>query len=613
MAVGGFHITHLALIGTSVPKAEVHFKPGLNVVSGPSDTGKTFILQCIDFMLGGSKPPKNIDEAAHYDLVQIGLCPKGGNSEIILERSIKGGDFNLYDKDKISQTLGARHRDGDADTVSNFLLMLSGLGNKKVRTNSRGTIRSVSFRDIAKLILVNEETIIRELSPIYSLRGGYSTRPVESSVFRLLLSGTDDASVIASENIKIARGKQQGKAELLEVLLDRTKRRLAEVNLNGNAAEWQQQLNRVEALFAIASEELAVEQKTVATTEERRRAVWTRLRQMESKKDVLTELQQRFELLQQQYTSDLRRLETIAEASVRLGQMKEERCPVCGSLAEHHMLTHQNPDSSPEDVAKACTAEANKIRVLLSDLKSTRKTNDAEIVQLVTDSESEQVELNTIEEKISNNIKPRVNAALQKLRDSQSERDSYRTALEIHSRAEELAELFREVKELKPGNNNKGTSTKVGADEAEDFCLEVEYLLKAWNFPGLGRVTFNEEDQDLVISGRNRTSHGKGVRAIVHAAFNLALLRLSMGELLPHPGLVLIDSPLVVYREPDTDEGEFSRDVKDAFFHSVFEQFASAQVIVFENEDPPADIVKFANVIKFTGASHGRRGFIPNL
>ena len=33
--------------------SELPLKPGLNIVYGPSNTGKTHVLDCIDFMLGG--------------------------------------------------------------------------------------------------------------------------------------------------------------------------------------------------------------------------------------------------------------------------------------------------------------------------------------------------------------------------------------------------------------------------------------------------------------------------------------------------------------------------------------------------------------------------------
>ena len=61
------------------------------------------------------------------------------------------------------------------------------------------------------------------------------------------------------------------------------------------------------------------------------------------------------------------------------------------------------------------------------------------------------------------------------------------------------------------------------------------------------------------------------------------------------------DSPLVVYREPDTDESGFSHDVKDAFYRSIAEDLRASQVIIFENEDPPSDSGADANIIRFTG------------
>lgn len=60
MAITGFQIRKLTLVGRGVPNAEVQFHEGLNVVSGPSDTGKTFIVQCIDYMLGGKATPSRI-------------------------------------------------------------------------------------------------------------------------------------------------------------------------------------------------------------------------------------------------------------------------------------------------------------------------------------------------------------------------------------------------------------------------------------------------------------------------------------------------------------------------------------------------------------------------
>jgi hypothetical protein len=398
---------------------------------------------------------------------------------------------------------------------------------------------------------------------------------------------------------------------MLELLLHQTQGRMAEMQLPSDVQAWQSQLAKIETLFEAAQKELAIEQQSAAQLEGKRRAELNALRQLESRSGVLRELQRRFALLEQQYLSDLRRLESIAEAGTRLGQMNEERCPVCGAAAEHQEHDHQKADTAPEDVAQSCLAEAAKIKLLISDLHLTRSDNDREIARLEGLALEAKERVRNVATQLSEMLKPRVEVALLRLRESQALRDTYRRALELHGRVNELQSMLGEIRLVASGKGVELESARVRSDEAEAFSQEVESLLRAWHFPSLDRVTFSESNQDIVISGRTRASHGKGVRAIAHAAFNLALLKLCTKAEMPHPGFALIDSPLVVYREPDTDEGGFSHDVKDAFYRSIAEDFRASQVIIFENEDPPSDLGADANIIRFTGASHGRQGFIP--
>ncbi len=127
MAITGFQIRRLTLVGRGVPNAEVQFREGLNVVSGPSDTGKTFIVQCIDYMLGGKDVPESIPEAARYETVRLALDVSVGDDEVVLERSIRGGDFKLVIPGAVDRNLSAKHSAGDKDSASQYLLGLSGL------------------------------------------------------------------------------------------------------------------------------------------------------------------------------------------------------------------------------------------------------------------------------------------------------------------------------------------------------------------------------------------------------------------------------------------------------------------------------------------------------
>lgn len=609
----GFALRRLALVGPGKAPAEVTFTRGLNVIAGPSDTGKSFIAQCLDYALGGGDPPKEIPEAEGYNSVVLEIEANSDQRVYLLKRSLRGADVLCQTDGQPDQVLAAKHQGGKENTVSQFLLDLSGLGTKKVRENAQGKTRPISFRDIARLVIVDEETVIKEDSPVLS--GQFTSKTVESGVFRLLLTGTDDSSIIAKEDLKVARGRQAGKVELLEGLLKATRERLAELGEVSTFAEERDRLTRIEASIQTALVERTAAQASVAPLQAKRSTAWTALKAIDSKLAVLSELQTRFDLLEQQYESDLRRLEAIAEAGVRLGQLKEERCPMCGALAEHQHHEHPKASPAPADVYQACKAEAAKTSKLLQDLQSTRAANAADVEQHQAARDTRQTELDAITSELKGLMEQRVDVASKKVDDLRARAETCRKAIEHLERIQELEELLEEANRPKKKQKQKTdvAGAAVSAAQADPFCREVEALLKAWRFPDLDRVSFSEKDQDVVISGVARKSHGKGVRAITRAAFNLALLHLCTDDERPFPNFVLIDSPLLVYEEPDAGESSFPQDLKKHFWESVRTSFTEAQVIIIENRRQlPADgALDGVRVELFTGNDQGRRGFIP--
>lgn len=604
----GFILKSLRLRGAGVEDASLTFTRGLNVIAGPSDTGKTFIVECIDFALGSGKEPREIARAKNY--TSIFLEVEGVDGTVyLLERGLRGGDIRVTAAGRDARTIAAKHDPKTPETVSHLLLSLCDLQDKKIRTNAQGKTRNLSFRDIAPLVIVDEESVITKRSPVLS--GQYTEGTAEGSVFRLLLTGTDDSGVIAKDDPKLVKGRQEGKAEVLALLLENAREHVERREIGGNLDEKRAQLARAEAALEAASAELAGEQSSATALEERRRNAWSQVRQIESRTNVLTELQKRFELLEEQYTSDLRRLEAVAEVGLRLGQMKQGRCPVCGALPEHHQHEHQQQDAAPADVAQASRAEAEKTTILVRDLKTILASNVDEIQQLAIQRGEWQSELDQAASEIKTQFQPRLQIALQKLRELQAQRDGVRHDLELFARVDEYERLLAEATAPRARQKRGQSSPAVSSGHAEGFSKEAEGLLRSWRFPNLDRVTFSEEELDVVISGEPRGSHGKGVRAITHAAFNLALLQLCHREQKPFPSTVLIDSPLVVYREPDPGEEQFPVSVKEAFYRTIAAVFKETQVIILENDEPPSDLGGVANIVLFTGKGTGRWGFVP--
>ena len=291
----GFHLARLALTGPDVEDAEVRFGPGLNVITGPSDTGKTYILQCIDFLLGARDAPEEIPEASNYEIAILDIVALADNATYTLSRSLRGGAFALRLPDGSEKVLAEKHAADREDTVSHFLLDMVGLTGKRIRKNARGETRSLSFRDLAHLVVISEEDIIRQRSPLLS--GQYTTQTAEKSVFRLLLSGIDDSSVVASEEPRVSRARVDAKEEVLQELAERAGNQLAELAIGTDASELREKHTRIEAAYADAEARLSELGASVSDVEARRRTSWRKLRQVESRLEVLRGLSERFTLL----------------------------------------------------------------------------------------------------------------------------------------------------------------------------------------------------------------------------------------------------------------------------------------------------------------------------
>jgi len=648
----GFALRRIALTGPGKQVAEVTFTRGLNVIAGPSDTGKSLIAQCINYALGGGDPPKESPELNGYNSVVLEIEGNGDRRNYSLERSLpdpklasgphkraiskgragrgkganasssgedgreaRGTKILCRTADQPDRILASRHKSGEEDTVSQFLLNLSGLGTKKVRTNERGTTRGLSFRDIAMYVIVDEQTVIKDDSPVLSELK--IDRTVEKGVFRLLLTGADDGSVIEMEDPKVAQGRTEGRVELLDGLLLGSRERLSDYGEVATLSEEEDRLSRIETSIEAAFAERDAAQGRLLPLQKRHREIWSALRMAESKHAVLLELLTRFDLLHGQYLSDLRRLSAISEAALRLGQLKEERCPMCGALAEYHDETHLEAGIALGGVSWACKAEAGKTFRLLRDLLTTRSATAAKVEQLQMTRDRHQNELNDISAELKVLIAQHVDVAIRKVDELRTRAENCRRSIELLERIKELESLRENARKSEKGKKRKKgefPDAAVTTEQAEAFSKKVEALLKEWHFPGADRVSFREKDQDIVISGRARKSHGKGVLAITRASFNLALLRLCMEDERPFPNFVIIDSPLLVYEQPDVDESSFPLDVKRHFWTSLKESFVDAQVIIIENSKQVvgSDTLGDVNVVLFSGNDQGRRGFIPS-
>lgn len=80
-----FFIEKIVASGAGKKESTIVFKPGANIIYGPSNTGKTYIVKCIDFLFGSDADP--FDSSSGYDSIvrnlQFSTFPQGDANRIV--------------------------------------------------------------------------------------------------------------------------------------------------------------------------------------------------------------------------------------------------------------------------------------------------------------------------------------------------------------------------------------------------------------------------------------------------------------------------------------------------------------------------------------------------
>jgi hypothetical protein len=615
MSAAGLRIRHLTFCGPNREPVFVSFQAGLNVIYGASNTGKSFIVDTIDFMLGGKGPLRDIPERVGYDHILLAMETLDGQG-FTIQRSANGGAFRMYEG-LFSQTppqgdgakYAEQHNDRRDDNLSTYLLSKIGLNKKRLRRNKQNETQSLSFRNLARLVIVNEEEIIQQRSPLSD--GTYTADTANTSVFKLLLTGVDDSSLVSTTTTKREDTSREAQVELLDQLIKDLQHQVKD--LAGPPAELEDQLGHLDQSISDQGRQLAISEGEYREVSGNRRGFLKKLEEGNNRLTEIRNLLERFTLLDQHYTSDVGRLKGIEEAGSLLVAFGEAACPLCGAMPEHHRL-NEDCDGNVDAVVSAARAEAAKIELRQTELKETVATLQREAKGFERRIPRIEADLHRISQEIETIVAPklrRLRTAYGELADKKGE---VREALSLYNTLKDLED--RRMKLLAEEDADSPTNAAdigLSTSTVDKFAELILSILKDWHFPEVERVHFDLKTRDLVINGKSRVSYGKGLRAITQAAFTVGLLEFCRQNETPHPGFVILDSPLLSYREPDSQDDDLrGTDLDTCFYEHLEKANPDRQFIIVENTDPPLDVQGSSHATKFTGSETiGRFGLFP--
>ncbi|ELO0988774.1 hypothetical protein RZD54_004201 [Citrobacter freundii] len=609
----------ILLRGDNVHDAYVEFDSGANILAGESDTGKSYLISCLDYILGAEQLKKKPKEAAAYTDLFVEF-ENSKNEVLTLTRALDGGKLLAYYSPILSidgkgETIAPlRKGTSKGPDVTSILFSFAGIKDAKLRKNARGETQRLSIRTLSPIFLVDEVSIIDEFSPITGRPGFDDT--ARKRMFSYILTGIGDDGIATGEKSEIIKARLHAKLEVVQEMIQPLEERFGNVSYTPpSELELDDVIVRLTGEVKRATDAISfIHQEMQAETAITLKA--------ESQLLGVAEIQLRYSLLKERYYSDLKRLDFLVEGSHYFASLQEIPCTLCGQNLTHQHYHSESTQKvmSSEAIRSSATAESAKIHAYLVDLQKAISSVDQRKGVLEHKKENAQTTLAALHEDLKANLAPIMTRAvehLEEILDRRAERDAENTDFQRWS---ELHKLQSEIQQsLTNSSQPKQEWSRLSSKSLANLCTEIEEILIDWKWSSKPRVSFDEKEYDIIVDGQPRQSHGKGVRAILYSAFIIGLLKYCVKNGMPHLGLVVIDSPLTSFKKKGAakisgSNEPISAGVETGFWHSLAQLPKTMQVIVIENKEPPTTIISEVHYEWFAGEYAGeneRAALIP--
>lgn len=555
------------------------FKPGVNVIVGDLNSGKTTWLQMMDFLFGDNGGP---EQAFDKELVEKyeGIKAKIhiGDGEYIIERNW--------------QTPGAKTKtfvDGEPHSVKEFShFMLDKLEIPLVTVPSGNpyadrTWPELSFRDIYRHMYKQEgkwSDIAQKQNEVVRsaviLQFFKKAKSLYSDEYGELVSKQKQRDNIEAQKSVYSNVLQNVAVELVKD--PGMSVAITEDSLNGAKKKIEEEIKDVEKQKEDFLKEHTA--KLADETNERKidfdsigkniRGLMRQLDIFNNEKVEIVKRNQELVSYQKTLNDELARFSRATDAARLLSDLKISHCPACDqkvppnryqqnkcSLCGQEEHVHADTELSDKRVSfeKAqIEEELTELRIQIKELDSNIASIDSKMEDLKGSLNTEQMKLRNIESLSLAGLPSEVavldmrlgslaekNEQLVRLGSSLKERERYDS--DIEKLNEQIVLLEKEIKDLAPNVNYSGLSG-ILSDRMNTYIKAVNIDdISKWK---TGRVTANlkRDSFKMLLDGQGWTVKSGGTKNyVIQLAYHYAALSLCKEEEHDFPGLLVIDFP----------------------------------------------------------------------
>lgn len=593
-------ISKVGLLG-ELGDSYVDLTKGLNVISGASNTGKSIIVESIDYALGDKET--NIDLHG-YDSIYVVISNDDGEVKItrkIGEKKVTIDSNNKNVKSGIYPIKKKANSSPDDRYLDDWLLILMGLQPRlDIVVSKDWKTQNFTFRTCLNSFIVKQEDIIRRESPYLPL--DHFSQSAYKSGLLYLWSGERYVTDSNKEGDQIRRARRNAvQMYLTEQITKISERQKQLIDVGLSNKEIENKIN--ELLDAINDNKRILDEHFDEIAQ-----IKDKIIELDEQISESNNLLIKYEALQTQYKADLSRLNLVIEGQVHSNETNPTMtCPFCNGTLEK---------SVEDNCIEASKKEIEKLIPKMRDLEDVISEVNEEIGLLNEQKEKYSIRRKILLDEINKVIKPL-------LGDLKTDLQTYKQAIEDSKESSLLAiqkeEYQRKYDELALNQKEEKESKFVVLDYYPPIVdtLEKEYerLLRIANYnitekPVLSLAS--DSSFEFSVNGKTNRSQGQGFRGYLHALASLALYNsLRDHGYMQFPFLVM-DSP--IQNLVETQEQEVTTTMKYGLFNALNEVGDDSQIIVAENKFPTNINYGNANMITFTkDPKTGRYGYAKGI
>ncbi|MEC0228745.1 AAA family ATPase [Paenibacillus alba] len=599
-------IRQLTLLGLR-KNYTVSFKRGLNLITGPTSTGKSTIVEMINYALGSKEHKDYIEVRENCTDVEIEIII-AGNTFLIrrplfdYERPAKLFRW-VVEENAFSSEFELLPIDSPANEASLSAFLLNELGLFNIHVANQ----SFSFRDIFKFCYLKQTEIDTE-NIMHEKHWGPSikrkpTFEIIFNMFDTLLSELKAELKKLSEKIEDLEKKRLGVYEFLKSLdlLDKSQ-------YDEKKKEFEDYLAQKKIrLYSVKSESRSVDDPSneIEHSIIDFRNVIERIEvEINEQRDYINKLS----LLRNQYRSELDKIDFLIEGAVSLNRYNFEVCPSC--LNELQLRVDNGcelcgsslKNLSSEEVA-VYKSESRRLGLKFNKLAVFINEQTEQVRVLFLQKEESTKQLHSLLSKLDHLRKAYVSPYVEEIEKLNYEIGEVTTqlreldkSLSIMAQFHNLTYRVSEEQRISGKLKSRIKEIESNTNDKEEIVNEISQIftdiLESFHFPKLSTSYINIKDYLPYVRGRKYDQIGSlGSVTLINLAYYLSILLLGIENGNNHPGLLVIDTPRKnLGADPANDEEAFK---DEKIFNSIIrflieldKKSEHIQIIVINNGFP---------------------------